>query len=546
MASTLEIKALSTFTKKQISSNKQGVDAAATISVTLACDAALAEDDVITLKFGDKYQTANADPFTITDSGSKFKTGSGNSVWTKSGGILALKVAGAVNAGTDITISFALQNEASAQAAFQVTVEGTIAAATDGAIAASNMGSTLEIKALSTFTAKTISSSTSIKDATNTITVGLTVDAALAANDAIVILMGANKFATVNDDDLAVAGTDAAKFGSEADWVKSTGAVTLTVASSVTAGTAIEITFDLTNVGTAQAALTPTVAGTIAAAVDGSIAASDLTVTGMSVSDLDVTGVDTTTIATGVQKTLTFTTLSMVSGSEPWFKITASNVACTAADGDADAIGTWAAGKLTFVNEDSGTFAITAPHGTAASTGNKVCWGATKAGSYAAVGSAVMATTVTGGFAVQPAASEITNTGVKITVTPNEDVNVTCGVFARNATAPTAAEVYAGTGTGGAATGATNGPVVDVTVIVKGGVNTAISGTVSGLTKNTEYDVYCATNDATKTLSSPVVQFSTTNTATATTAAPISGASTGAVWSAMVTVLALMGVSAML
>jgi hypothetical protein len=264
------------------------------------------------------------------------------------------------------------------------------------------------------------------------------------------------------------------------------------------------------------------------------------------VTALDVTAITPNTIATGLASTLTFTTAGMGSGSEAWFKITAAATACAAAAGDGDAIGTWAAGKLTFVSATSGTFAITAAYGTAASTNNNVCWSATKAGTYAAVGSAKMATTVGGGFSAQPTTIDITASNVTITVTPGEDVNVKCGVFARNATAPTAAEVYAGTGTGGAAVNTTNGPVVAVATIAKNGASTAISGKIMGLTVSTLYDVYCATNDATKVLSSPVVQFSTTAAPApaATTAAPaptttVSGASSEAAWSTMLTVFAI-------
>jgi len=279
------------------------------------------------------------------------------------------------------------------------------------------------------------------------------------------------------------------------------------------------------------------------ATTDGTYAQVPTTaVMAVTVTALGVTGVDTTSIATGLASTLAFTTAGMGSGSEAWFKLVASGGDCTAA-----AIGTWATGKLTFVSAISGTFAITAPYGTTASSGNKVCWSAATDGTYAQVGSAVMAVTVGGGFSAQPTTSDITSSNVTITVTPGEDVNVKCGVFARNATAPTAAEVYAGTGTGGAAVNTTNGPVVAVATIAKNGASTAISGKIMGLTESTLYDVYCATNDATKVLSSPVVQFSTTattTTAAATTAAPaatttVSGASSEAAWSTMLTVFAI-------
>ena len=153
----------------------------------------------------------------------------------------------------------------------------------------------------STFTVKTISSSSSVAGATNTISVTLKIDnAALAANDVITITMGANKFATADDAQFKLGGTDLMKFGGNT-WVKATGVLTLKVAAgqSVAANTPIAITFDLTNVDVVQAALTPTVEGTIAAAGGSAIASSNMVVTGMNV---DVT--TTTTAAPTATTTL--------------------------------------------------------------------------------------------------------------------------------------------------------------------------------------------------------------------------------------------------
>merc|ERR1712216_777022 len=84
-----------------------------------------------------------------------------------------------------------------------------------------------------------------------------------------------------------------------------------------------------------------------------------------------------------------------------------------------------------------------------------------------------------------------------------------CGVFADGATAPTADQVYANTGTGDAAVGATNGPVVAVVTAAKNGAGVSVNAAVTGLTANTAYDIYCATNDGTKVLSDKV-DFTTT------------------------------------
>ena len=76
--------------------------------------------------------------------------------------------------------------------------------------------------------------------------------------------------------------------------------------------------------------------------------------------------------------------------------------------------------------------------------------------STALTGSNILAkgTTSSSGFSAQPTAGSITGTGVTISATPNAAVDIKCGVFANGAIAPTAIEVYAGTGNGGAAVGA--------------------------------------------------------------------------------------------
>merc|ERR550537_2010785 len=141
----------------------------------------------------------------------------------------------------------------------------------------------------STFTVKTISSSSSVAGATNTISVTLKIDdAALAANDVITITMGANKFATADDAQFKLGGTDVMKFGGNT-WVKATGVLTL-------------------NVAAAQSALTPTVEGTIAAAGGSAIASSNMVVTGMNV---DVT---TTAAAAPTATTAAPTATTTISG----------------------------------------------------------------------------------------------------------------------------------------------------------------------------------------------------------------------------------------
>eukprot|EP00505_MAST-04D_sp_SCG-Rhode-Island_P006140 Stramenopile-MAST_4_protein_6140 len=272
-----------TFTVKTISSSSSVAGATNTISVTLKIDnAALAANDVITITMGaNKFATADDAQFKL--GGTDLMKFGGNT-WVKATGVLTLKVAAgqSVAANTTIAITFDLTNVDVVQAALTPTVEGTIAAAGGSAIASSNMVVT-GMNVDTTFTVKTISSSSSVAGATNTISVTLKIDnAALAANDVITITMGANKFATADDAQFKLGGTDLMKFGGNT-WVKATGVLTLKVAAgqSVAANTTIAITFDLTNVDVVQAALTPTVEGTIAAAGGSAIASSNMVVTGM-------------------------------------------------------------------------------------------------------------------------------------------------------------------------------------------------------------------------------------------------------------------------
>ena len=135
-------------------------------------------------------------------------------------------------------------------------------------------------------------------------------------------------------------------------------------------------------------------------------------------------------------------------------------------------------------------------------------------------------TKATTGFSAQPTAGSITTTGVTISATPTAAVNIKCGVFADGATAPTADQVYAGTGAGGAGVGATDGPVVAVVEGTNGGAGVAITNiAVTGLAASTAYDIYCATYDGTKVLSSKV-DFTTANPTTGFSAQPTAGSIT--------------------
>ena len=108
---------------------------------------------------------------------------------------------------------------------------------------------------------KTVSESTSIQGVANTIIFTLRPSTALSAGD-VVTIRGLTGTQTANTGTLTVAGTDAAVFGSAGAWTQSSGQMVLTVAGGQTvpnnANTVISIS--LTNKGSSQPALTPTIA----------------------------------------------------------------------------------------------------------------------------------------------------------------------------------------------------------------------------------------------------------------------------------------------
>merc|ERR1712072_1566757 len=144
-------------------------------------------------------------------------------------------------------------------------------------------------------------------------------------------------------------------------------------------------------------------------------------------------------------------------------------------------------------------------------------------------------TTGATGFALpQVTATATADTSVTLSATAIANVAVKCGAFADGATAPTADQVYANTGTGNAAVAATNGPVVAVVEGTAAGAGIAITGiAISGLTASTAYDIYCATNDGAKVLSTKVditttaTPTSLTWTSAATSSSMVSGAAPG-------------------
>jgi hypothetical protein len=108
---------------------------------------------------------------------------------------------------------------------------------------------------------------------------------------------------------------------------------------------------------------------------------------------------------------------------------------------------------------------------------------------------------ITVGFVEQPHMIFVTSSSITITADPATDINIRCAIFANGAVIPTASNVLGGVGTGNAAVGALNGPVVAVLPAGKttGGDNHIMEYT--GLSSMTSYDIYCATADASPYLS---------------------------------------------
>ena len=107
----------------------------------------------------------------------------------------------------------------------------------------------------------------------------------------------------------------------------------------------------------------------------------------------------------------------------------------------------------------------------------------------------------TTGFKEQPTLVSKSHDSVKIAFMPNAAKDVKCGAFPDGVTAPTADEVYAGTGNGGAGVGSGSGPAVSVVTGANNMTRVEILLTISSLNPSQAYDIYCATDDDTKVLS---------------------------------------------
>ncbi|WP_247886608.1 DUF4347 domain-containing protein, partial [Azospirillum brasilense] len=120
-------------------------------------------------------------------------------------------------------------------------------------------------------------------------------------------------------------------------------------------------------------------------------------------------------------------------------------------------------------------------------------------------------------FDVAAATSSITNTGFTLSASLNEAGTIYYVLVPRNATAPTAAEVEAGTASGGG------------TALKSGSLSASSSpfdgsGSITGLTTGTAYDLYVVAKDSAGNLMSAPVKVSVTTTGGATNGAPVNSA----------------------
>ncbi|WP_170295744.1 DUF4347 domain-containing protein [Azospirillum brasilense] len=117
-------------------------------------------------------------------------------------------------------------------------------------------------------------------------------------------------------------------------------------------------------------------------------------------------------------------------------------------------------------------------------------------------------------FDVAAATSSITNTGFTLSASLNEAGTIYYVLVPRNATAPTAAEVEGGTASGGAA------------ALKSGSLNASSSpfdgsGSISGLTAGTDYDLYVVAKDSAGNLMSAPVKVNVSTTGGSSNAAPV-------------------------
>ncbi|PNQ96499.1 hypothetical protein C1S70_22930, partial (plasmid) [Azospirillum argentinense] len=117
-------------------------------------------------------------------------------------------------------------------------------------------------------------------------------------------------------------------------------------------------------------------------------------------------------------------------------------------------------------------------------------------------------------FDVAAATSSITNTGFTLSASLDEAGTIYYVVVARNATAPTAAEVEAGTASGGGA------------ALKSGNLSASSSpfdgsGSITGLTGGTDYDLYVVAKDSAGNLTSAPVKVSVSTTGGASNGAPV-------------------------
>ena len=253
------------------------VSSSNTITVNITGSVDIAAGSTITITGLTGTQTVNG-TLAVTSSPADVFT-SNEGTWAESTGTLTLTVAsGGLSAGTTCTVSFEVQNGDSAQGnARTVVISGTVEVGThDSAIGdhtlTSDTGDLMGVTGgagplllvAGEFQDGGVGQSSPLVSSSNTITVSITGSVDIAAGSTITIT-GLTGTQTVNGT-LAVTSSPADVFTSnEGTWAKSTGTLTLTVASGgLSAGTTCTVSFEVQNGDSAQGnARTVVISGTV-------------------------------------------------------------------------------------------------------------------------------------------------------------------------------------------------------------------------------------------------------------------------------------------
>eukprot|EP00505_MAST-04D_sp_SCG-Rhode-Island_P005405 Stramenopile-MAST_4_protein_5405 len=268
-----------TFTVKTIVGTTTALGASNAITITFDSTKALANGDQVTIRGLTIADDDDNATFTLTGGADQSKFTAG---WTKSGGILVLTASQSVPEGTTV-VEVTFENKNTAVGSITPTIAATIAGSTTGIASVDMVPTTMAVG--STFTASSIVGTSQVEGATNTITITLTCDAAIANGDVITI-RGLTNIATDSSAGLPLSGTHHALFSvsqksSFADWTRSGGVLTLTANQAITNGLSFSVKIVVQNKDSVRPSVAPTVEASLNAGHVGKVSFG--TVTSMSV-----------------------------------------------------------------------------------------------------------------------------------------------------------------------------------------------------------------------------------------------------------------------